>query len=128
MLFRKLSIVAAVAGLMLAPSAGFAAPEHHNGARSHTQTSRSHVGARAPSRHATARQSTRRHVTTGRATRSLSRQRTTHRAHRNLRVGSRYSGGVWYGAQRHYWRGRWYAYGVGECWLRTPIGYMWVCG
>ncbi|HEY7664199.1 MAG TPA: hypothetical protein VH934_13865 [Xanthobacteraceae bacterium] len=43
-------------------------------------------------------------------------------------VGRRYHGGVWYGPGRHYWRGRWYAYGVGPCWLLSPIGYVWVCG
>ncbi len=44
------------------------------------------------------------------------------------RVGHRYHGGIWYGTGRHWWRGRWYAYGVGPCWLLTPIGYVWVCG
>jgi hypothetical protein len=46
----------------------------------------------------------------------------------NVRVGGRYGGGVWYGARRHYWNGRWYAYGIGPCWLATPIGYVWTCG
>lgn len=46
----------------------------------------------------------------------------------NVRVGGRYGGGVWYGARRHYWDGRWYAYGIGPCWLATPIGYVWTCG
>jgi hypothetical protein len=44
------------------------------------------------------------------------------------RVGGRYYGGTWYGPGRHYWRGRWYAYGVGSCWRSTPIGYVWICG
>ena len=44
------------------------------------------------------------------------------------RVGGRYHGGVWYGTGRHYWNGRWYPYGVGSCWLLSPIGYVWVCG
>lgn len=44
------------------------------------------------------------------------------------RVGARYYGGVWYGPRRHYWRGRWWAYGVGSCWRSTPIGYVWICG
>lgn len=43
-------------------------------------------------------------------------------------VGRRYHGGVWYGPGRHFWHGRWYAYGVGPCWLPSPIGYVWVCG
>jgi len=44
------------------------------------------------------------------------------------RVGGRYYGGIWYGARRHYWRGRWWAYGVGRCWRLTPIGWVWICG
>ena len=43
-------------------------------------------------------------------------------------VGRRYHGGVWYGTGgRRFWRGQWYPYGVGPCWLLTPIGYVWVC-
>ena len=38
-------------------------------------------------------------------------------------VGQKYTGHVWYGRSRHFWRGRWYAYGVGPCWIR--IGGMW---
>jgi hypothetical protein len=43
-------------------------------------------------------------------------------------VGRRYHGGVWYGTGRHFWHGRWYAYGAGPCWLASPVGYVWVCG
>ena len=43
-------------------------------------------------------------------------------------VGGRYHGGVWYGTGRRFWRGQWYPYGVGSCWLFSPIGYVWVCG
>lgn len=42
-------------------------------------------------------------------------------------VGTRYRGGVWYGPGRRYWRGRWWAYGVGSCWRWTDIGYVWIC-
>lgn len=29
----------------------------------------------------------------------------------------------------HFWHGRWWAYGVGPCWVWTPVGafYNWVC-
>jgi hypothetical protein len=47
---------------------------------------------------------------------------------RAYRVGGRYYGGVWFGPRRHFWRGRWWPYGVGSCWRRTPIGFVWVCG
>jgi hypothetical protein len=43
-------------------------------------------------------------------------------------VGRSYHGGIWYGPRRHYWRGQWYAYGVGRCWMPSPIGYVWICG
>src|SRR6185437_14279229 len=43
-------------------------------------------------------------------------------------VGRRYYGGVWYGARRRFWHGRWWPYGVGTCWRSTPIGFVWVCG
>ncbi len=44
------------------------------------------------------------------------------------RVGGRYYGGVWYGTGRRWYGGRWWPYGVGRCWLASPIGYVWVCG
>lgn len=42
--------------------------------------------------------------------------------------GGRYYGGTWYGTGRHFYGGRWYPYGVGSCWLASPIGFVWVCG
>jgi len=44
------------------------------------------------------------------------------------RVGQHYHGGVWHGTGRHYWRGRWWPYGVGDCWRPSPIGFVWICG
>ncbi len=30
--------------------------------------------------------------------------------------------------ERHFWRGRWWSYGVGECWALDRFGrYVWVC-
>jgi hypothetical protein len=77
------------------------------------------VGARTNARHVT----TTRRVTTGSGHRNVVVNRNV-----NIRVGARYGGGIWYGPRRHYWRGRWYAYGVGSCWLPTPVGFVWVCG
>jgi hypothetical protein len=42
-------------------------------------------------------------------------------------VGRRYGPGIWYGTGRRFWRGQWYAYGVGRCWARTSVGYVWIC-
>jgi hypothetical protein len=44
------------------------------------------------------------------------------------RYGGRYYGGIWYGQGRRWWNGRWYAYGVGDCWRPSPIGFVWICG
>lgn len=47
---------------------------------------------------------------------------------RHVAVGHRYYGGIYYGHVRRYWRGRWWAYGVGSCWRLTPEGYyVWIC-
>ena len=32
------------------------------------------------------------------------------------------------GGRRHFYRGRWWDYGVGPCWRPTPRGYIWICG
>jgi hypothetical protein len=45
-----------------------------------------------------------------------------------LVVGRRYHGGIWYGTGPRFWRGQWFAYGVGPCWAWSPVGYVWVCG
>ena len=42
--------------------------------------------------------------------------------------GGAITGGIRYGEKRRFWRGRWYEYGVGRCWLDSPIGFVWVCG
>src|SRR6478672_9471382 len=31
-----------------------------------------------------------------------------------------------YGHGRHWYQGRWWDYGVGPCWQRTPIGWIWI--
>ncbi|HEX5210494.1 MAG TPA: hypothetical protein VFW22_02010 [Pseudolabrys sp.] len=56
--------------------------------------------------------------------------RTVHvngNAHVNGRfvVGRTYNGHIWYGHNRHYWRGRWYAYGVGPCWINVDGEWFW---
>ena len=73
-----------------------------------------------------------------RVNRSVHVNRTVH-VNRNVRVsgsrtryvvGRHYHGHVWYGRNRHFWHGRWYAYGVGPCWKWSYRldGYVWVCG
>jgi hypothetical protein len=44
--------------------------------------------------------------------------------HKNVYVvGKSYNGHVYYGRSRHRWHGRWYAYGVGPCWIK--VGGLW---
>ncbi len=44
---------------------------------------------------------------------------------RNFAVGHRYGNNVWYGQRRHMWRGRWYAYGNGPCWVNVDGLWFW---
>ena len=54
----------------------------------------------------------------------VNRHVTVHRSHPNKYIiGRTYNGHVWYGRHRHRWRGRWYDYGVGPCWIN--IGGLW---
>ena len=40
--------------------------------------------------------------------------------------GYKHYGGGWYYGRDHRWDGGWDGYG-GPCWLRTPIGWVWIC-
>ena len=40
-------------------------------------------------------------------------------------MGKKYNGHVWYGHHRHRWHGRWYEYGVGECWINDDGDWFW---
>jgi hypothetical protein len=40
-------------------------------------------------------------------------------------VGKKYKGHVWYGHHRHRWHGKWYEYGVGECWIEIDGDWFW---
>ena len=45
--------------------------------------------------------------------------------HGNYVVGRAYNGHYWYGQNRHRWHGRWYAYGVGPCWINVDGLWFW---
>jgi hypothetical protein len=99
---RKLTMAAAFSATLLMPASAFAAHVHaHNNV---------HVNRNV-------------HVD-----RNVHVNRNVHVTTNNLVVGRHYHGGVWYGTGRRYWHGQWYDYGVGACWLATPIGYVWTCG
>jgi hypothetical protein len=103
-MLTKLSVVSAFAAVLLIPAFAIARP-HHRSANVHRNV---HVNGNV-------------HVN-----RSVNVNR--HISGNTLVVGRRYHGGIWYGTGRRYWHGQWWNYGVGECWLLTPIGYVWTCG
>src|SRR5882672_5179565 len=43
----------------------------------------------------------------------------------NFVVGRTYNGRVWYGHNRHFWHGSWYAYGTGPCWVDVEGEWFW---
>ena len=40
-------------------------------------------------------------------------------------VGKSYDGHIWFGQTGHRWHGRWYAYGVGPCWIYVDGMWFW---
>jgi hypothetical protein len=46
-------------------------------------------------------------------------------ANRHFVVGRTYNGHIWFGHGGHRWHGRWYAYGVGPCWIFIDGLWFW---
>jgi hypothetical protein len=46
-------------------------------------------------------------------------------ANKRYVVGRAYDGHIWFGHNRHFWHGRWYAYGVGPCWIYIDGLWFW---
>jgi len=46
-------------------------------------------------------------------------------ANRHYVVGRTYNGHIWFGHRGHRWHGRWYAYGVGPCWIYIDGLWFW---
>jgi len=44
---------------------------------------------------------------------------------RHYVVGRTYDGHIWFGHSGHRWHGRWYAYGVGPCWIYIDGLWFW---
>src|SRR6476620_1535492 len=92
-MLRKLSIAAAIASVLLLPAATSAETVH----RKNVNVNRNvHVN-----------KNVNRNVNVNRTVRG------------NYVFGRAYNGHYWYGQDRHRWRGRWYAYGVGPCWINV---------
>lgn len=46
-------------------------------------------------------------------------------ANKHYVVGRTYDGHIWFGHAGHRWHGRWYAYGVGPCWIYVDGLWFW---
>jgi hypothetical protein len=46
-------------------------------------------------------------------------------ANKHYVVGRTYNGHIWFGRTGHRWHGRWYAYGVGPCWIFIDGLWFW---
>jgi hypothetical protein len=46
-------------------------------------------------------------------------------ANKHYIVGRTYNGHIWFGHGGHRWHGRWYAYGVGPCWIYVDGLWFW---
>ena len=40
-------------------------------------------------------------------------------------IGKTYNGYLYVGKKRRHWHGKWYAYGVGPCWIRVGDVWLW---
>ncbi len=40
-------------------------------------------------------------------------------------IGKKYNGNIYVGKKRRNWHGKWYAYGVGPCWIRVGDVWFW---
>lgn len=40
-------------------------------------------------------------------------------------IGKKYNGNIYVGKNRRNWHGKWYAYGVGPCWIRVGDVWFW---
>src|SRR5262249_29120357 len=53
------------------------------------------------------------------------RVRENRPANKHYVVGRRYNSNIWFGHTGHRWHGRWYAYGVGPCWIYIDGLWFW---
>src|SRR6478752_5329196 len=111
-MLRKLSIAAAIASVLLAPASAFAEPAHKN----------THVNKNV---NVNRNVHVNKNVNVNRNVRVNKNVNVNRAAHTNYVVGKAYNGHYWYGKNRHRWHGRWYAYGVGPCWINVDGLWFW---
>jgi hypothetical protein len=115
-MIRKLSIAAAIAGVLLIPAVSFGEPQHKSGHvnKSANVNKKVHVN-----------KNVNRNVRVNKNVNVNKNVSVNRNVSRNYVVGKSYNGHVWYGPRRHYWHGRWYAYGIGECWINIDGLWFW---
>jgi hypothetical protein len=132
-MLRRLTTVAAIAATLLVPAVAFAAQNKGSHANKGAHVTRSAPANKTmrvnKSLSANKGVHVNRAVRTNKSVRINKGIHTNNNVMSNQRIiiGHRYHGGVWYGHKRRFWHGQWWAYGIGECWLSTPIGYVWIC-
>jgi hypothetical protein len=115
-MLRKLSIAAAIASVLLLPASAFAETVHRNANVNRNVHVNKNVNVNR-NVHVNRNVNVNRNV-------HVNRNVNVNRAvHGNYVVGRAYNGHYWYGQNRHRWHGRWYAYGVGPCWI--DVGGLW---
>lgn len=130
-MLRKITAVAAIAATLLVPGVALAAQNKAVHANKGTHVAKSvHVNkSMSMNKSVSVNKSVRLNRTVHTKAVHVDKGIHNNNVMRNERlvVGHRYHGGVWYGHKRRFWHGQWWGYGIGECWLSTPIGYVWIC-
>ena len=105
-MLRKLWIAASIASVLLIPASSFAEPVKKNVHVNKNVNVHRNV-------HVNKNVNVNRHVNVNRT------------VHGHYVVGRAYNGHYWYGHNRHFWHGAWYAYGVGPCWINVDGLWFW---
>jgi hypothetical protein len=115
-MLRKLLIAAAIANVLLVPASAFAEPVHQ----------KTHVSKNAnANRNVRVNKNINKNVNVNRSVHVKKNVNVNRAAHGNYVVGKAYNGHYWYGQNRHRWHGRWYAYGIGPCWINVDGLWFW---
>jgi hypothetical protein len=123
-MLKKLSLVLSVLatlGFAVAISAPADAKEQKQSSKSS-----SHVTTRSVNR-TNVRVNTRTNIRTNKVGNVRTNVRTNRISSSSSKfiVGHRYGNRMWFGHNRHNWHGRWYDYGVGECWINIDDEWFW---
>lgn len=113
MMLRKLSIAAAIASILLVPASVSAEPVQK----------KAHVN-KSVNKNVNVKKNVQVNKNVN-VNRNVRVNKNVNVVHGNYVVGKSYNGHYWYGRNRHRWHGRWYAYGVGPCWINVDGLWFW---